>query len=193
MFTERWQKKNKEKFLIMLVLISGIICAGWHFGGSDYARKISDLRFEQQRLVEEIKILNALENERTRIESEWSESNLEKDRLIKAIPPIYEFPGVLGSLEEMLDSFSESLHFLRVGDMEYEDNHIKVNISLDITDQPRRLQNLLRQLENFPHLLILDRLEWGSSDGGEVEMQLSLKVILFNPGHLSSPGEDWGY
>ncbi len=104
----------------------------------------------------------------------------EKERLETAIPDLAELPLVLGNLEALLESHSEAIHSFRIGNTSYEDSHVTVGATLHLADQPYRLQNILKRLEDFPHLIVLDSLHWSNKSEVEPTLELNFRFIFIS-------------
>ncbi len=105
----------------------------------------------------------------------------EKERLETALPDLAKLPLVLENLETLLNTHSGAVSSLRIGDTNYEADHVTVGLVLQFAGRPQRLFNILNDLEKFPHLILLNNIHWFQNNGLEPVLELDCNLVFFIP------------
>ncbi len=169
---------GREYYLLVILAVSALFMAGWHFKGTALYHDIARLRLEHTLLQEEQASLLAVIHDRESIEAEWPVLLREQERLAKRIPCLSELPLVLGNLEALLDNYAVEIRSLRIGEVIWREDHFAVALALELSGEPFRLQALLQNLERFPHLTLFERIRWSGSGGQGVGLELNLQLIF---------------
>lgn len=179
--SKRRKSFNKREIaLILLLLLSVLITAGWKTSGAADYDEIKEL-LEQRKLIEqESNRLSEIIAQKDIIETEWTEWQKEQERLNKTVPDRTDLPNVLGSLEDLLSQFPGAVHTLRVGETTDQHQYSSTALTLSVSDQPDKIRALLHSLENFPHLLIIDSITWSVIEDGFIKTDLDFRLFYIN-------------
>jgi len=141
---------------------------------------------KRENLRQEQSALKAIIQEQEGIEKNWATMQVEKEYLKTTIPELDELPQVLGRLESLLNNHAGSLQLIKIGDTDYEEDYVTVGLTLRLAGQSDHLQNLLQQLEEFPHLVITDYISLSNFMNLESKLELHLKLVFIDSTHLSA-------
>jgi len=172
---------GRERFLLTAVITAGLLFSGWHFAGASSVERITHLRLERESLQVGLARFEKALGSREQIEEEWHSLNWQQNRLEKALPCFSEMPLVLGSFDRLLADFEGSVQSFEAGDTAFEDGYATVQLALDTAGPAFHLQNLLRRLESFPHLVLIDTIKWSEQNRQEAALEIECRLVFLIP------------
>ena len=177
---KRHPLSEREKCLLLMVICLALLLVASRFLFVPLLEGAATLRAEQEQLLGEQKRLQALLRQAERIRAQHESLQPEKDYLMQAIPSRAELPPVLGRFEELLHGFPVSVEALQIGELETENRCTALPVRLSITGEEGEAMQLLERVEQFAHLLLIDRLAWSRGEEA-VSLELSCRLIFFEP------------
>ncbi|MGM0688864.1 MAG: GspMb/PilO family protein [Bacillota bacterium] len=180
------KRSRRESTLILILAAAVMIFLGWHFTGADLYSDINELLIKRENLRHDQSALQSIVQGKEEIEKTWAVLQLEKDNLYTLIPDLDQLPLVLGRLESLLNNHAGALQLIKIGDTNYNEDYVTVGLTLHLAGQTDHLQNLLQQLEEFPHLVIADQISLFNFSNTESKLELQLKLVFIHPTVLTS-------
>ena len=147
------------------------------------AKTLAALRAEQEQLCREQNRLQALLQQEEGIRAQHHSLKPEQDYLMQTIPSRAEMPQVLGRFEEMLQSFPITVEVLQAGELEIGARYTALPVRIHISGEEGPALQLLEQVDKFAHLLLIDRLAWNREEEKPASLELSCRLIFFDPEH----------
>lgn len=180
---------KRETFLLTTVFLAGFLFFGWQLIGAPVYKEFVHLYRHYNMLAAENEQLHAQIGKAEEIEARWAAIQPEKERLERTLPCYCELPRVLGTMETFLEDYKGSLQYLKTGETINEDSYITVGMAFEARGRPSRLLALLRRIESFPHLVIIDSLKWSSDDKADYTLQIVFRFIFICPDQLAGAVE----
>ncbi len=171
-------KRSKEKLLILILITTLFVSLSWQLLGSEAFNKFANLRLENQMLSAEKERLLELTADETQITTDGLDPDVEEARLTALFQFYSALPTVLSALDTVLSAYPDSITALRLGGTVIEEEYISLALILKAEGRPIELQALLTNLEKFPHMLLIDTLQWSAKSGNEVSLDLGLRLIF---------------
>ncbi len=178
MKTKKFASSKREYYLLLIIVLLGLFTTGWHFKGAALYREVKTLHLEQSSLQEKKEPLLAVLQDRELIEAEWNLLCEQKEGLSNKIPPLFELPLALANLETVLENHTVAVHLLRIGETNLEEDHATVELTLNLSGRPHILQAMLRDLEQFPHLLLFKNIRWFNHHNADTALELQFKLVF---------------
>jgi len=172
---------GRERFLLAAVITAGLLFSGWYFAGASSLERVSGLRHERENLQAGLARFETTLGNLERVEEEWHSLKREQNRLESALPCFTAMPLVLGNFDRLLADFEESVHSFKAGDTAFEDGYATLQLTLNITGHTFHLQNLLRRLESFPHLVLIDTIKWSEQGREEAALEIDCRLVFVIP------------
>lgn len=177
---------RREIIFIFIVLIIALPLIGWKSVGAPLLAEIKTLREMIDTVEKECDQLRTLIADEETILKEWSQWQEESDKLNTAMPDHAELAGVLGAIEEMLSTFSGTVHTLHVGESIDYSRYSAVDLTISITDQPAGIRTMLNSLAAFPHATAIEEISWTLQDDNTVQLDIGFRLFFFK----HAPAED---
>ncbi len=178
---KRRRKPNKrEVFLIAAVFISALVLLAWQSAGRTLNQEIVGLSEKNSSLKAEIAGLEEILNRKASIESKWAQLQEDELRLNLLLPEITELPSALGELERIVENHDNQITSFQAGEIESRGNHLSLPFKLCAEGSPFMITAIIKALEAFPHLLIIDYLNWTSIDGKEAALDIHFRLHFYN-------------
>jgi len=174
---------RREIFLIASLFIILFLACLIKLGGFSAFAGIRALHLEHNMIRAEMEPFTALLARESQIRAAYLET--EPDRLSMAllIPDSGQYPAAIGELEKLIGNGPGSLIAMRVNEKVDYGIYSAHNISVKIGNLDRFPDELIRQLENFSQLLIIEQLEWQAEDEENSSIYLSLNLYFLNQTH----------
>lgn len=175
------RKLNKrEATLIAAVMISVIFLIVWQTAGRNLHQEIAGLSERSNSLGAEIASLEELLSQKNSIESKWSQLEEDEARLNDLLPEISELPSALGKLEIIVEHYDSQITSFQAGEIESRDNHASLPFTLCAEGSPFVISEIIKDLEAFPHLLVIDHLRWISLDEKGAAIDVNFRIYFYN-------------
>ncbi len=179
--SKRSSKLNKrEASLIAAVLVAALALTAWQFAGRNLHQEITGLAEKSSSLSAEIYGLEEILSRKDSIESTWVHLQEDEARLNVLLPEISELPSALGELESIVESYNSQITSFQAGEIESSDGHISLPFTLCAKGSPFVITAIIKALEAFPHLLVIDYLRFTSIDGKEASVDINFRVYFYN-------------
>ncbi len=178
MKTKKAALGKREYYLLLIIVLLGIFTTGWYFKGAALYKEVKTLHLEQSNLQEKKEPLLAVLQNRELIEAKWNLLCEQREGLNNIIPPLLELPLALANLETVLENHTVAVHSLRIGETDFKEDHATVELNLNLSGRPHILQAMLRDLEQFPHLLLLEKIRWFNHNNADTTLELQFKMVF---------------
>lgn len=176
--SKRRMISKRERVLIVL-LFSALAAAGFiKLGGLSYFRALEALDSERREIAALLAESNKLLATADTIENKWAAVKTDSERLAALIPEMAMQPSALGNLERLLRSSAGTLASLRVEEKISYGDYCALQVNATISDLPALPELLLKRLENFPHLLLIEQLVWEQDGEGAGVLHLQLNLFF---------------
>jgi Tfp pilus assembly protein PilO len=176
----RRKLKRRETSLIAAVLIAAIALAAWHFAGRNLHQEISGLVEMSSSLSSEIAGLEETLSRKESIESTWMHLQEDETRLNELLPEISELPSALEALENIVERYDSQISSVQAGEIENHDGYISLPFTLCAEGSPYLITAIVKALEAFPHLLVIDYLHWTSTDSTEAAIDVNFRIYFYS-------------
>lgn len=179
--SKRRGKPNRlEASLIAAVLIAAIALTAWQFAGRNLHQEIAGLAEKSSSLGAEVAGLEEILSRKDSIESKWVHLQEDEARLNVLLPEISELPSVLGELENIVEYYDDQVTSFQTVEIESRDAHLSLPFTLCAEGSPFVITAIIKALEAFPHLLVIDYLRWASIDGKVAAVDINFRVYFYN-------------
>jgi hypothetical protein len=159
---------RREKYLLLALLLTLTILTGWRFLLGPYREKSSALQIEYDSLIgEQSRLIQVLEKQG-------------QARSPQRIPFLDEMPRVLADLEDLIRRSPVDLILLESTGLEYQAGYAALGLRLKVAGPARGVLRLIRELEQFTHLSIVDSLDWTGQDD-RITMEIFFHQAFFDP------------
>ncbi len=175
------QRSKREILLIFIFLTAALYYLGWQLTGKNTYQDLVSVRHELNSYKEEQALLLNLVENGPNLEKNWIAKLDQEENSAEVLPDLTDLPLVLRNLESFLKAKPLVINSLRIGDTAYYDHHASVPMYLKLTAKPVYLLKLLEQLELLPNLIYLDYLKWHTRTESDVELELQLQLLFYNP------------
>ena len=148
-------------------------------GGPSSLRDIRNLYLDQSRIRAEIGYYDAIIANGQQLTDSYLEKEPDRQRYTILLPAADQQPEAIGNLEKLICSGPGRLLNMRVNEKSDYGSYSAQNISIRIGSLKAFPDNLISQLEHFPHLLIIEQIEWqaGEAEAGALNLSLSLYFL----------------
>jgi len=175
-------KKNptsaRETVLLSVLIAALMITLFWHSFGSTIYSDFASLYRKREPLLADINHFQRIVDNRETIENEHADLADETVRVNTLLPAFSGLPVVLGNLDTMLSKYSDSILSVKAGDINHEEDYITMAFTLQAKDQVLWLQAIISELEQFPHLLVIDNLRMSDLDSYESILDISFHLYF---------------
>ncbi|NLA04826.1 MAG: type 4a pilus biogenesis protein PilO [Firmicutes bacterium] len=152
-------KKNQSKIvtaIAVVLLAAGAALLYWLYFLKPAFKEIGALQGEIAALEGDIESFNEKLDQKAIIENRWHELQ-DAERLIKTrVPGTDDLPRVMGQLDKLILSSPLQLEALDAAEIEKGERCRFIPVSLKITGSRKNLLIFLKDLEQFPHLVLID-------------------------------------
>jgi Tfp pilus assembly protein PilO len=131
-------------------------------------------------LSTEIADLEEIMNRKESIENEWLQLQEEEARLNILLPEIWELPSVLGELELVVEYFDNQISSFQAREVISKDGYTELPFMLSAIGSPSSILAIIKALEAFPHLLVIEYLRWSSADLTNVVLEIHFRVHFYS-------------
>jgi hypothetical protein len=170
---------KREKLLLAALFAAALLVCFIKLDGIATIEAIRHLYLEQAQIRTELEQLDAVLAGEQQLTASYLEK--EADRLSghKLLPSIDQQPDSIGNLETLINKNSGRLMAIRVSELNSYGDYSAQNISIKIADLKTFPTDLIRQLENYPQLLIIEQLDWqtGAAETGTIYLNLNLYYL----------------
>lgn len=180
---------NTMKVLITIVLVLAVALLYWFFYLDPSLDRIKGMQEEKSALGEHVNALEDKLRQQPALEDELANLQEEGMDLEILFPSVADLPEVLGNLEEMLNLAPVTVETFRTGDIRNEQEYSFLEFNLNLSGTEGRLLSLLEDLEDFMHLIMVDRILWQRRDDGS-HLSMTYKMILLPEGQGASVGPE---
>lgn len=171
-------ERASQKILLPLFLLAVILIGGWFLFASTLPSELAELRQNNHLIREEINDLTKLIGRAELISTNGPVPEGSGTEQFKLLHPYREMPAVLGRLEKTLDYYKPLINNVKVGETTYTGEFVSLNLSLQATGDRQSLKTIIRSLEQFENLLILDTLDWVAGEDRLVDLALTFRLIF---------------
>lgn len=179
--SRRKRRLNKrEAALMAAVLITVIVLLVWQTAGRNLFQDIAGLSERKSSLSTEISVLEEVISRKDSIESKWARLQEDETRLNTLLPEISELPSAFGELESIVEYYDSQITSFQAGEIETTEGYIYLPFTLCAEGSPLVITAILKALEAFPHLLVIDYLRWTSIDGKGAAIDITFRVYFYN-------------
>ncbi|MDW7728827.1 MAG: hypothetical protein SCJ94_02300 [Bacillota bacterium] len=180
--TMKINKKNsaglREIALLSVLVAVLMISLFWHCFVSSMYSDLNYLYQEREQLLADINHFQKIVDNKESIVNERANLEDEAVRVNTLLPAFSELPVVLGNLDIMLSKFSDSIISIKAGDINHEEDYTTMSLTLQAKDQAWRLQNIVYELEQFPHLLIINNINISGLDSSESTLDIRFHLYF---------------
>lgn len=181
---------RREINLLLIAGILGLAFIFWILIYSPSLDKISALKLDKADLERVTSRLEEKVANRAAIQAQWNRLQQEQEQWATLVPSPKDLPQVIGALESLINGFSlqivnfegRELSQAQSSQQESDDaggslNYIVAPYVLEVAGGEAVLDQLLEELEAFPHLLMIERTVWGRGSNN-LSLTVHFSLIL---------------
>jgi Tfp pilus assembly protein PilO len=177
----RKRRLNKREAVLMAaVLITVIVLIVWQTAGRNLFQDIAGLSERKSMLSTEMAVLEEVISRKDSIENKWARLQEDETRLNILLPEISELPSAFGKLESIVEYYDSQITSFQAGEIETAEGYISLPFTLCAEGSPFIITAIIKALESFPHLLIIEYLRWTSIEGNDAAIEVSFKIYFYN-------------
>lgn len=185
-------KKGQSKLVTavaVLLLVAGAAFIYWLYFLKPSVELIGDLGGEIAALESEIDSLNQKQDQKAIIEQRWQDLQKKEPLLKTRIPGAAELPRVMGTLDQLLRDSPLTLESLDAGELTEGERYRTVPVSLKVSGARKEVLLFLKDLEQFPHLVLIDQAVMERSEKG-YRLSVSFRLIFIFGGGAEEVGAE---
>lgn len=172
---------RRETALIIIFVILVFFLACWRYLVFPLWQSAFTLRNEQTALLHEQKEMLEQLRRQDLLYLEWEHMQNHASSLHTALPSPDRLPQVLSRLEALFDAFAANIHSLQIGKFEHEEAYSALRVKLIASGETAPLLILLKDLEYFEHILLVEQLNWTQNDDHTAVLNLSFRLVFYTP------------
>lgn len=175
------QPASKQLKILLLLAVVAVGFLAWRYYWNPKLQFLAGLRLEQAQLRGEYARLDEKIKVQKQVEQEWRRWREEGEQLKVLLPSIQELPRVLGNLEDILGRYPLLIESFASGELRKDPGYVVVPLSLRVSGPDAELMALLAELEQFPHLLLIEQVAWQKQPEQSI-LNLNFALVLLPEG-----------
>lgn len=186
-------KGNLSLLNLFAVLIAAIITLfflpGFNHPLTHQLQELKSARAELELIKNRRTTLEALLDNKADYELKWNDIKEEAELHQKQLPPLCAQTRTIAGLEKILTSMPGEIRRLTVGPLVHSDHYSSLTLQLVYAGTPLQVEELLKAIENFSAILVIESLRYNLSEISRAELNLDLKLYFSNePGiNMTNP------
>lgn len=165
--------------LAVLMLAAGIGLLYWLYFLKPAVDEIDELQGEISALQSDITLYQEKQDQKVIIESRWSDLQKREQSLKSKIPDPDALPQVVGALDKLIRSSPLELASLELAELDADERYRFIPLALKVAGGRKELLGFLKELERFPHALLIDEAAIERTDKGSM-LSVSCRLIFIS-------------